>query len=390
MSIAAYDPAALRHPIRKTLTAVSVFFFIQGVCFGSWASRIPDLKERLHLSEGTLGTLLFLLPMGQMTMMPFSGRITAQYGSRNVLRIALAGYALMLLLIGQVQQPWQLGLGLYLFGLVGNLCNISVNTQGVNTETLHGRAVFTTFHGLWSLGGFTGALIGWVMTRYHVDPSIHFPFITLFLWINDAAFQRFLVPRTAFASTIPRFRFRPPQGQLLLLGTLAFCTMSVEGCMFDWTGVYFRQVVGADERFASAGYAAFMVTMSGGRFLGDRMAVRFGRKRWVRISGLLVASGIALTVILPYLLPATLGCILVGFGVSSIVPLMYNTAGKDRSIPSSIAIASVASVGYLGFLLGPPVIGHLAEAFGLPLSFALMGTGGIVISLLVDKVRNLA
>lgn len=390
MSTPAYDESTLRHPVRKTLSAVSVFFFIQGMCFGSWASRIPDLKERLHLSEGTLGTILFLLPMGQMTMMPFSGRIAARFGSRNVLRIALAGYSFMLLMIGQVREPWQLALCLYLFGLVGNLCNISVNTQGVNAESLHGRAVFTTFHGLWSLGGFTGALIGWVMTRYHVDPALHFPFITLFIWVNDFAFQRYLVPRNTFQAPVPRFRFRPPQGQLLLLGAMAFCTMSVEGCMFDWTGVYFRQVVGADERFASAGYAAFMITMSGGRFMGDRMAVRFGRKRWVRISGILVATGIALTVLLPYLLSATLGCILVGFGVSSIVPLMYSTAGKDSSIPSSIAIASVASVGYLGFLLGPPVIGHIAEAVGLPFSFALMGIGGIVISLLVDRVRNLA
>jgi MFS family permease len=383
------NTSALRVPVQKTITSVGVFFYIQGVVFGSWASRIPDLKDHLHLGEGALGTILFLLPMGQLTMMPFSGRIVTRFGSRNVLRVALMGYSFILLLIGQVQFAWQLSLCLYLFGLIGNLCNISVNTQGVNAETIHHKPVFSTFHGLWSLGGFTGALVGWLMIRYQVSPSMHFPFITMFVWVNDYIFQRNLIPRQAVSTVIPKYRFRLPQGQLMLLGLIAFCCMSVEGCMFDWTGVYFRQVVLADERFVSAGYAAFMITMSAGRFMGDRMSVRFGRKRWVMISGVLITIGIGLTVLMPAIVPAVIGCMLTGIGVSSIIPLMYSTAGKDTQIASGIAIASVAGIGYLGFLLGPPIIGYIAEAVGLRYSFALMGVGGITIIWLVRKVRAL-
>ena len=390
MSHSQINTSALRVPVQKTITSVGVFFYIQGVVFGSWASRIPDLKDQLHLGEGALGTILFLLPMGQLTMMPFSGRIFTRFGSRNVLRVALMGYSFILLLIGQVQSAWQLSLCLYLFGLIGNLCNISVNTQGVNAETIHHKPVFSTFHGLWSLGGFTGALVGWLMIRYQVSPSMHFPFITLFVWVNDYIFQRNLIPRQAVSTVIPKYRFRLPQGQLLLLGLIAFCCMSVEGCMFDWTGVYFRQVVLADERFVSAGYAAFMITMSAGRFMGDRMSVRFGRKRWVMISGVLITLGIGLTVLMPSIVPAVIGCMLTGIGVSSIIPLMYSTAGKDTQIASGIAIASVAGIGYLGFLLGPPIIGHIAEAVGLRYSFALMGMGGIAILWLVRKVRALS
>ena len=390
MSHSQINTSALRVPVQKTITSVGVFFYIQGVVFGSWASRIPDLKDQLHLGEGALGTILFLLPMGQLTMMPFSGRIVTRFGSRNVLRVALMGYSFILLLIGQVQSAWQLSLCLYLFGLIGNLCNISVNTQGVNAETIHHKPVFSTFHGLWSLGGFTGALVGWLMIRYQVSPSTHFPFITLFVWVNDYIFQRNLIPRQAVSTVIPKNRFRLPQGQLLLLGLIAFCCMSVEGCMFDWTGVYFRQVVLADERFVSAGYAAFMITMSAGRFMGDRMSVRFGRKRWVMISGVLITLGIGLTVLMPSIVPAVIGCMLTGIGVSSIIPLMYSTAGKDTQIASGIAIASVAGIGYLGFLLGPPIIGHIAEAVGLRYSFALMGMGGIAILWLVRKVRALS
>ena len=389
MSHSSINTSALRVPVQKTITSVGVFFYIQGVVFGSWASRIPDLKDQLHLGEGALGTILFLLPMGQLTMMPFSGRIVTRFGSRNVLRVALMGYSFILLLIGQVQSAWQLSLCLYLFGLIGNLCNISVNTQGVNAETIHHKPVFSTFHGLWSLGGFTGALVGWLMIRYQVSPSMHFPFITMFVWVNDFIFQRNLIPRQAVSTVIPKYRFRLPQGQLMLLGLIAFCCMSVEGCMFDWTGVYFRQVVLADERFVSAGYAAFMITMSAGRFMGDRMSVQFGRKRWVMISGVLITLGIGLTVLMPAIVPAVIGCMLTGIGVSSIIPLMYSTAGKDTQIASGIAIASVAGIGYLGFLLGPPIIGYIAEAVGLRYSFALMGVGGITILWLVRKVRAL-
>lgn len=389
MSASSIDIQAIRHPIGRTVTAVSVFFFIQGVTFGSWASRIPDLKLRLGLSEGQLGSILFLLPLGQLTMMPFSGRIVTHLGSRNVLRIALACYATILAFIGRVSEPWQLSLFLYLFGLVGNLCNISVNTQGVNAEKLHGRPVFTRFHGLWSLGGFTGALIGSFMMRFGVAPAMHLTMITVSVVALDAWFQNFLIPKQAFRTALPPFRIRAPKGELLLLGVIAFCCMSVEGCMFDWTGIYFRDVVKAEEAFVSSGYAAFMMTMAGGRFMGDRMSKHFGRRRWVMVSGLLVFGGILTVVLLPYLVPAVIGCLLTGFGVSSIIPLMYGTAGRDPDVPSGIAIATVAGVGYLGFLLGPPLIGHIAELAGLKFSFLLMASGGIAINLLVRTVKGL-
>ena len=390
LSASTIDIEAIRHPVRRTVIAVSVFFFIQGMTFGSWASRIPDLKLRLGLSEGQLGSILFLLPLGQLTMMPFSGRIVTHLGSRNVLRIALASYAIILSFIGRVSEPWQLSLALYLFGLVGNLCNISVNTQGVNAERLHERPVFTRFHGLWSLGGFTGAMIGSFMMRFGIEPARHLLCITVCVVLFDAFFQRFLIPKQAFRAALPPFRLRPPKGELLLLGIIAFCCMSVEGCMFDWTGIYFRDVVKADAAFVSSGYAAFMMTMAGGRFMGDRMSTLFGKRRWVMVSGILIFTGLLTTVLLPYLVPSVIGCLVTGFGVSSIIPLMYGTAGRHPEVPSGITIATVAGVGYLGFLMGPPLIGHIAEIVGLKFSFLLMSFGGIAINLLVRTVKRLS
>lgn len=154
--------------------AVSVFFFCQGVCFASWASRIPDIKTSLNLSEAALGTILLGLPVGQLLTMPFSGRAVTRFGSKNVLRIAILCYAFSLTNIGLVNAPWQLGLCLFMFGVSGNLCNISVNTQGVNAEGLYGRPIMSSFHGVWSTAGFSGAMIGLLMMKLHLNPYIHF------------------------------------------------------------------------------------------------------------------------------------------------------------------------------------------------------------------------
>jgi MFS family permease len=380
------DLSAFQYSIRRTVNAIGIFFFIQGICFGSWASRIPDLKAKLELSEAGLGTTLLMLPLGQMTMMPFSGRIVTHLGSRNVLRIALACYAAMLLFIGNVAHSWQLAACLYFFGLIGNLCNISVNTQGVQVESIHHKPIFATFHGLWSLGGFTGGLVGLLMMRNAIDPSHHFISITLFVWFANAIFQRFLIPKNATSAAIPKYTIRLPEGLLLQLGIVAFCCMGVEGCMFEWTGVYFKQIIHVEEKYIPLGYAAFMITMAGGRFLGDKLVLSVGRKKLIRFSGMLIFTGMMMIVFLPYLTTATIGCMITGIGVSSIIPLVYSTAGKQSHVPSGIAIATVASIGYLGFLLGPPLIGFIAEATGLQYSFFLMAMCGIAINQLVKKI----
>ncbi len=376
----------ISEPIKRaSRIALTIYFFIIGLTFGSWASRIPDLKEKLNLSEAALGTILLMLPLGQMTMIPFSGRIAAKYGSRFVLRVAFLGYSGMLIGIGLANSPWQLALCLYCFGLCGNMGNISVNTQGVMLEKKYERPIFSSLHGIWSLGGFSGALVGLLMMRYGIAPIYHYFGIVLAVWGCNLYFQKDLLPSPPQENTLPKYKLQVPDGILLKLGLMCFFCMSVEGCMFDWTGVYFKEVIGTEEKFVSLGYAAFMITMASGRFLGDRLASTFGRKRMVVASGFFILSGLLIVVTLPYLISATIGCMLTGFGVSSIVPLLYGTAGKIESSVSSIAIATVAGIGYLGFLMGPPFIGYVAELTGLKMSFAIISISGILISLLAQK-----
>jgi MFS family permease len=369
--------------------AVSVFFFCQGICFATWASRIPDIKTTLHLSEAALGSILLGLPCGQLLTLPFSGRAVTRFGSKNVLKIALILYALALTNIGLVTAPWQLVLCLFSFGIFGNLCNISANTQGVNAEALFGKSIMSSFHGVWSTAGFTGAMVGALMMRLSITPYIHFWIITILIIVLALVFNKYLIITPVSKSAASFKRISMPSGVLLMLGIIGFCCLSCEGCMFDWSGVYFKQVVKAEGSLVSIGYASFMVMMAIGRFIGDKLAERYSRKKMVQVSGVLIFSGMMLAVLLPYIITATIGFLIVGFGVSSIVPLLYSTAGKVPNVPKGIAIATVSSIGFLGFLMGPPLIGYIAQLAGLQYSFMTIAMLGLGISVLISKLKEI-
>jgi MFS family permease len=370
--------------------AVSVFFFCQGICFASWASRIPDIKTALHLSEAALGTILLGLPIGQFITMPFSGRAVTRFGSKNVLRIAIVFYCLALTSIGLVTAPWQLAVCLFAFGVSGNMCNISVNTQGVNAEALYGRAIMSSFHGVWSTAGFTGALTGLLMMKLQLSPFLHFCIVASIVIALSQFFVKYLLHTPVSRSAASFKRINMPHGLLLQLGIIGFCCLSCEGCMFDWSGVYFKDVVKAEGPMVSLGYASFMIMMATGRFVGDKLAEKFSRKKMVQVSGVLIFSGMMFAVLLPYLITATIGFLVVGFGVSTIVPLLYSTVGKaDLKVSKGIAIATVSSIGFLGFLMGPPLIGYIAQLAGLQYSFMTIAFLGLGISVLISRVKEI-
>ena len=168
---------------KRIRMAVALVYFCMGLCFASWASRIPDIKTALHLNDAMFGSILFALPVGQFLMMPFSGKLVTHYGSRRVLLFALPLYTICLNNVGFVKEGWQLAIALFLFGLAGNMCNISINTQGVAAERLYERPIMASFHGGWSLAGFTGALIGLLMINLNVAPSWHFITVILIVWM---------------------------------------------------------------------------------------------------------------------------------------------------------------------------------------------------------------
>ena len=266
--------------------AISSFYFCMGFSFASWASRIPDIKTRLQLSEAQLGTMLLALPLGQLLTMPVSGRLVTKYGSRTIMSIAALLYAIELTNIGWASQMWQLGLALFIFGVVGNMANISVNTQGVLAEKIYGRPIMTSFHGVWSIAGFTGALVGLLMMNLKLTPRQHFFIVAAMVFIIVLIARRYLIPGTTAPAEKKKF-FSKPEGVLVQLGIIAFCSMAAEGTMFDWSGVYFKEVVETPRSLIILGYASFMIMMATGRFFGDRIIARVGRKKLLQVSGIL-------------------------------------------------------------------------------------------------------
>ena len=377
----------IQKSLRRTRLAVFLFYFGQGIGFASWASRIPDIKHSLDLSDAALGSILLALPAGQLFTMPLSAKLVTKYGSKKMLTITAPLYVVALTNLGLATAPWQLAAFLFLFGVIGNMANIALNTQGVETEKLYNRPINTSFHGAWSVAGFAGALIGLLMVNMHVKPYQHFLVIILLGWTNVLINHKHLVGGKPEGSGTKRPFFIKPEGSLLQLGIIAFCSMATEGAMFDWSGVYFKDVVLAPQSLVVLGYASFMVMMSIGRFIGDAVILNIGRKRTMQFSGIIISCGMALSVLFPYMVTATIGFMMVGLGVSTNIPSVYSVAGRNEKVPPGIALAMVSSVSYLGFLMGPPLIGYISALSSLRYSYALIGCFGLLISYLVTRIK---
>ncbi|MFI3317807.1 MAG: MFS transporter [Rikenellaceae bacterium] len=372
---------------------VSVYFFMQGIIFATWASRIPDIKSALALSEAALGGILFAIPVGQISAMALSAWAVNRFSSWNALLVAAILSPLSLIPIGLSSSPFMLSFSLLFFGITCNLFNISVNTQGVDVERVFSKNIMATFHGLWSLGGFTGGVLSMILAAIDINYLEHFIALAAVMIICGMSFRRGLMPRDVKPEgqkSVEQRRniLQRLDGYIILLGVMAFGAMMCEGTMFDWSGVYFADVVAAPDNLIRLGYIICMCTMTIGRFLSDRMVARFGAARVVCASGILIASGLLLSVLFPSIAIASIGFFCIGFGISSTVPICYSMAGRSKSISPGTALASVSTIGYLGFLIGPPLIGFCAELISLRWTFAVIAMAGLSISLLSRALKQ--
>ncbi|WP_316824390.1 MFS transporter [Pedobacter miscanthi] len=382
-------PVIAQSSPKQVRLAISAFYFMQGVCFASWASRIPTFKASMGLNDAELGSILFALPAGQIITMFFSAKLTTHFGSKKMLRATAPLYAIALTFLALASTGWQLAAFLVLFGITGNLCNIALNTQGVAGENYYGKPIMSSFHGAWSIGNLTGALIALGLVNLKLGMYTHFWIVALISLTNVVFSSKKLLDHNS-KPDVPVEKtkfFTMPQGILVLLGVIAFCSMATEGTMFDWSAIYFEDVVKLPHNKAIIGYASFMFMMASGRFLGVYLIGKFGRKNLLQISGAIISIGMALAVIFPNIIVAIFGFMLIGLGVSSIVPMVYSIAGNNKKVPAGKAITMVSSIGYFAFLFGPPLIGYVSQLSSLRYSFGIISVFGLLITFLVTKIK---
>lgn len=375
----------MTHSLFRSRLAVSCMFFLHGLCFSSWGARIPSLQEMHSLSEVKLGTLLLTLPIGSILSMPLASFLVSRFGSRKILTIAILAYATLLMTLGLASNIWQLTLCLISFGLASNMVNVSVNTQAIEVENLYKRSIMASMHGLWSLAGFCAAFIGAIMIEHRFSPFQHFMIISCIVLVMGLFASQFLLQGSPVERDKGSSFFKFPEKSLLILGVICFLSMICEGAMFDWSGIYFKDVVKAEGGWIGSGYVAFMSTMAGTRFMADGFKEKFGIRTTLLTSGILIFTGLLTAVLFPKIVPGIIGFLLVGSGVSAVVPLVLSEAGKMNPLSPSSAIASVSTIGFFGFLFGPPLIGWVAGLSSLRLSFTLIAIMGLAIAVLGRK-----
>jgi fucose permease len=356
---------------RTAWFAIAAVFFVNGVTLASWISRIPTLTERLDLSPGQVGFALMALAAGALVAFPIAGRLIDTRSSAFTLLCFGLVMILSLPFVGVAPQLLMLFVTLFVLGFGNGGMDVSMNAQGIQVERFIGHSIISSLHGCFSLGAFAGAALGAGVAQLGAPPLVHFLGASLFGLTALSWIRRWLIPDTKDPrKSDAAAAFALPPRSLWLLGALALCASVGEGAIADWGGLYLRDVLGTSSGIAALGFAAFSVAMLVGRFSGDALVRRFGAPRLVRAGGMLAALGLGISLLLNQPSIMLVGFAAVGLGLSIVYPLVFSAAGNHPTVSAGRAVASVATVGYGGFLAGPPILGWLAELTSLR---AMMG-----------------
>lgn len=358
--------------------ATSLLFIADGAGFGVWAAHIPVFKELLHLSSTALSVILLALVLGSLVSMPLVGQLVARLGSRTVVYAAIAGYILATAALSRVAGFWLLVALAALFGAAKGALDVSINAQGAYVERKLGKLVISSFQGCWSLGGLLGATVSSYILRRGGSIRTDFLEISFALLICAVVACPFLLREETKAGSSPAWRL--PDRRLLRIAGIAFLGLFAEGAMADWDGVYLNTSVGVTLAQAALGYAVFSLAMAAGRFVGDRLLERFTPVAVLRVSGCVLCGGVAFALVLNSWWAALLGFLCAGLGLANIVPVVWGAAGRDQTIGAGPALATVTTVGYFGFLAGPPVIGALAAVSSVRIALIAVSLFGVAIA----------
>ncbi|MGP1394005.1 MAG: MFS transporter [Inquilinaceae bacterium] len=373
--------AALRRagPAAPTIALV---FFINGTVFGNWVPRIPDVQRSLDLGEAALGLALLGLPVGSLIAMQGTGWLIARFGAARVTLAAMVMTCAAVTLPALAPSLFSLGAALAVFGAATGMLDVAMNAEADAVERAGGVPLMGLCHGMFSVGGMVGAVMGGLTAEFGIQPPLHLA----------VAGTGLACLGLAFGHHLPSRRGTPGIGSVLALPTrrlvglaiICFIALMGEGAMADWSAVYLSGTLEATPVLAAAGFAAFSLAMAIGRIGSDAIVRRFGPRRVVEVGGLIAALGMGLAVTAGSASAAVTGFACVGLGYAAMVPILFRAAARAPGRTPGTNIAAVATIGYTGFLAGPPLIGFVAEAVGLGVALGLL----VPISLIVTGLAR--
>ncbi|MEU2716440.1 MFS transporter [Streptomyces sp. NPDC007205] len=357
--------------VRRARYAVAAVFAVHGAVTGTFATRVPWIQDHASLSSGRLGFALAFTAFGASCAMPLAGRISHRFGSRTALRGLLALWTLSLVLPSLAPNLATLCLAMFTYGASSGMADVAMNALGVEVERLLGRSVMSGLHGMWSAGTLTGSAAGTLAAHLGSDARLHFTLTAAVLTVLGLAVCARVLDLQPAEEEEPPPRFALPPRSALLIGTVGFCAVFAEGASLDWSAVFLRDRLDSSAGVAAACTTGFVLTMAVARIAGDAVVNRYGAVRTVRAGGVLAVLGGLLIVAAAHPAVAMAGFALMGLGIAVVVPLCFAAAGHAGPNPSQ-AIAGVATITYTSGLIAPSLIGGVAQATSLVMSFCVV------------------
>jgi len=387
--------------------AVLSFFVAQGLCFSSWASRLTDVYNDFKLEDLLgFGILMFIIPIGKFIAIPSVGFLLPRIGSKKTVLISILGYVFSLLLAGWVPNLYALGVALFFFGVFWNMTDISLNTQAIEAERIYGKPIIATFHASWSFAACLGALIGFVMINMDIIPFHHFLIVavialllTLFnykcLQEKSPELESQEVIKTERKEEKKGKKWKLPEMLLIQLGLVWLVALIVENTMFEWSGIYFESVIKAPKSL-QVGFLVFMVMMFTGRMLTNFAYRIWSKKTVLIVAGMLIFIGFFTSSffinmsdhLVTKVIINSLGFMLIGLGISCVVPTLYSIVGEKAKTPVGLALTIMSGISFIGPLVAPILVGAVSKHFSMEYAYMLVGLLGLGIVLIVVTCRS--
>ena len=365
--------------------AISTVFLLNGAGIGLWAAHVPTVQVRMGIDTGMLSLVLLTIAGGALMAMPLMGGLTGRFGTRRMVLLSGFAFALMTAVVMGVPNLPLLFVAAFVFGVSNGALDVAMNANASEVESARGLPTMSSFHGFFSLGGLFGASLGGVL----VGQGLGHGEGALMVALATAVVLALTAPRVlGFAAHASGSHFMLPRGAALGLGLLALLCFAVEGALVDWSALLLEERTGASPASAALGYSAFSIAMAACRFAGDRIILRVGAMRVMVIGGLAMFAGLALAVLSTNFVMSSCGFALVGLGAANVVPLLFGAAARIPGMHPGAGVAAVATLGYGGLLLAPPVLGWVAVHSSVMVALGALSLSGIVIALSAGVLKR--